>query len=113
MACLQAQVMQVKAQLAQNMIDSSRNMENNQWQGNLYGSIPNINCYSSSSQSSVESMDANSDGVISMQDVHCSREEIAAFQSYSKKRPFFSNSAAATTTDLGELQALALRMMRN
>ncbi|XP_065864318.1 LOB domain-containing protein 16 [Euphorbia lathyris] len=101
-ACLQAQLMQVKAQLAQNLVDSSRNMEN-QWQGNMASSSFAANFYNNCP---IES----NDGVISMQDIHSSREDFAAFQSYSKKRPFFNNS---TTPDLGELQAVAIRMMRN
>ncbi|WCJ21675.1 LOB domain-containing protein 16 [Euphorbia peplus] len=100
-ACLQAQLMQVKAQLAQNlMVDSSSS--SSPWHGNMGSSSNGGNFYNSSSM--------ENDGVISMQDIQSSREEFAAFQSYSKKRPFFSNSSAP---DLGELQALAIRMMRN
>ncbi|KDP21329.1 hypothetical protein JCGZ_21800 [Jatropha curcas] len=118
-ACLQAQLMQVKAQLAQNMADTSRNnsMEN-QWQGNVYGipsSCPNYSNHNNymnpiSPQSSLESIDQNinnNDGIMSMQDFQSmSREDQFAFQSFAKKRPH-------NATDLGELQALALRMMRN
>ncbi|KAL8523097.1 hypothetical protein ACS0TY_013169 [Phlomoides rotata] len=107
---LQAQVMQAKAQLAQNLIDqstSSRNQENHQWNvshgigssssaafpvanyANFYANI--------SPQSSLDS--------IEHQEIEesCSRD--ATFQPYSKKRP--------SQTDLGELQALAFRMMKN
>ncbi|CAK7346437.1 unnamed protein product [Dovyalis caffra] len=112
-ACLQAQLMQVKAQLAQNLIDSPRiNVENihHQWQGNNVSGVPSFpTCINPiSPQSSLDSLDLNNNsmdhGMMSMQDIQ-SREEFA-FQSCAKvKRPYNS--------DLGELQALALRMMRN
>lgn len=106
MACLQAQLMQVKAQLAQTLIDSPRNIENIQWQGNFSG-VPSFPTYPTcinpiSPQSSLESVNNSNDGM-NMQDIQ-SREEFA-FQSYIKKRP--------CNSDLSELQALALRMMRN
>ncbi|EEF41439.1 LOB domain-containing protein 16 [Ricinus communis] len=114
-ACLQAQLMQVKAQLAQSMVDSSRNMEN-QWQGNNICGMPSSsiaisNNYAAiytnpiSPQSSLESVEHNFDGVISMQDIQSSREDFA-YQSSAKKRPYNSS-------EWGELQELALRMMRN
>ncbi|KAF2325336.1 hypothetical protein P3X46_003409 [Hevea brasiliensis] len=113
-ACLQAQLMQVKAQLAQNLVDSSRNIEN-QWQGNMYGvqsSFPSnyhhqaYNCMMNpiSPQSSLESVEHSNDGIISMQDIQSNSEDFS-FQSCTKKKPY--------EPDLGELQALALRMMRN
>ncbi|KAG2405885.1 LOB domain-containing protein [Vigna angularis] len=100
-ACLQAQLMQVKAQLAQNLMES-RNMENNnhQWAGNHSVAMNHPFCptYMNpiSPQSSLESIDHSSmnDGM-SMQDIQ-SREERA-----------YNNN------ELGELQELALRMMRN
>ncbi|XP_021280771.1 LOB domain-containing protein 16-like [Herrania umbratica] len=104
-ACLQAQLMQVKAQLAQNAMNS-HNIES-QWQGNLSG-LPSIPTYPSymnpiSPQSSLESVEPNSADSMNMQEIQ-SREEFS-FQGYPKKRLYNS--------DLGELQALALRMMRN
>ncbi|XP_068318081.1 LOB domain-containing protein 16-like [Pyrus communis] len=108
-ACLQAQLMQVKAQLAhQNLIDS-RNMESTQWQGNVNGSVSSFPSYPSyvnpiSPQSSLDSMDPNSDIAMHMQEIQGSREEFS-YQGCSKKRQY--------NGDLGELQALAIRMMRN
>ncbi|XP_015891463.1 LOB domain-containing protein 16 [Ziziphus jujuba] len=107
-ACLQAQLMQAKAQLAQNLIES-RNMEN-QWPGFANGgaNFPNYGNYRNpiSPQSSLESVEHNNDGM-STQELQGCREDFSLLQPCSKKRP---NNA---TTDLGELQALALRMMRN
>ncbi|KAF5936714.1 hypothetical protein HYC85_024220 [Camellia sinensis] len=67
---------------------------------------PTYNMMSSmiSPQSSVESMDHSFDGMGLMQEIE-SRDEELCFQPYTKKRP--------SQTELGELQALALRMMRN
>ncbi|XVF21620.1 hypothetical protein REPUB_Repub12eG0106100 [Reevesia pubescens] len=107
-ACLQAQLMQVKAQVAQNAMNNNSHNMDNQWQGNLSG-VPSIPTYnpsymnSISPQSSLESIEFNSADSINMQEIQ-SREEFR-FQGYPKKRPYNS--------DLGELQALALRMMRN
>lgn len=97
--------MQVKAQLAQNAMNS-HNIES-QWQGNLSG-LPSIPTYPSymnpiSPQSSLESVELNSADSMNMQEIQ-SRDEFS-FQGYPKKRP--------CNSDLGELQALALRMMRN
>ncbi|XVE72970.1 hypothetical protein DITRI_Ditri11bG0080400 [Diplodiscus trichospermus] len=105
-ACLQAQLMQVKAQLAQNAMNS-QNIES-QWQGNLSGHVPSVPTYPSyinpiSPQSSIESVELNSADSMNMQEIQ-SREEFS-FQGYPKKRPYNS--------DLSELQALAFRMMRN
>lgn len=111
-AYLQAQLMQAKAQLAQNLIDqSSRNAEN-QWISPGMGLsspipvLPNyMNYYSNiSPQSSLDSIEHHSDGITGMLEIQ-SRDEVATFQPYSKKRP--------SQTDLSELQALALRMMKN
>lgn len=105
-AYLQGQLMQMKAQLAQNAMNS-HNMES-QWQGNLSGgpSIPTYPIYMNpiSPQSSLESVELNSADNMNMQEIQ-SREEFSNFHGYSRKRPYNS--------DLGELQALALRMMRN
>lgn len=103
--------MQAKAQLAQNQIES-RNMEN-QWPGYVNGvnGFPSYASYMNpiSPQSSLESVDHNNAGMNHTQELQsCRSEEYFSFQqACSKKRP--NNN----TTDLGELQALALRMMRN
>jgi len=95
-ACLQAQLMQVKAQLAQNLMENN----NQQWGGNqsVAGEAMNHHPFCPtymnpiSPQSSLESIDHSSmnDGM-SMQDIQ-SRDK---------------------NNELGELQELALRMMRN
>ncbi|XP_042048938.1 LOB domain-containing protein 16-like isoform X1 [Salvia splendens] len=94
-AYLQAQVMQAKAQLAQNVM---RNGDQNQWNCGAMGPFPAANYsnfYSSiSPQSSLDSID---------QQETQSREDIEHY--YTKKRP--------SQTDLSELQALALRMINN
>lgn len=101
-ACLQAQLMQVKTQLA-------HNIENNQCQGNININVggqhmnqfcPSYNMNPISPQSSLESIDHSSinDG--------SSREDFS-FHACSKKRSYYNNN------DLGELQEIALRMMRN
>ncbi|XP_030935878.1 LOB domain-containing protein 16-like [Quercus lobata] len=105
-ACLQAQLLQVKAQMAQSLIDS-RNIEN-QWPGNNVAGVPMVPTYPTymnpiSPQSSLESIDHSNDGMY-MQEIQSCREDCSV-QPCSKKRPYGN--------DLGELQALALRMMRN
>ncbi|CAK9150024.1 unnamed protein product [Ilex paraguariensis] len=99
--CLQAQLMQMKAQLAQSLIDSKT--AENQWPGNMAGmaSFPNFPAYlnSISTPSSLDHIN----GGEGMREIR-SRDE-QSFQSYAKKRP--------SQTDLGELQALAFRMMRD
>ncbi|KAL2507806.1 LOB domain-containing protein 16 [Forsythia ovata] len=107
---LQAQLMQVKAQLAQNLIES-RNQEN-QWPSNINGasSFPSfatnyMNSSSISPQSSLDSIDHHHQGNISTQDFQSSRDEVSHQPYYSKKRP--------SQTELSELQALALRMMKH
>ncbi|KAE8675108.1 LOB domain-containing protein 16 [Hibiscus syriacus] len=102
-AYLQGQLMQVKAQLAQNAMNS-HHMEN-QWQGNLCGTVPSFTSYPTyvnpiSPQSSLESVELNSGDTMNMQELQSSEEFHIL-----KKRPY--------NNDLGELQALALRMMRN
>uniref|UniRef100_A0A5B7B908 Putative Lateral organ boundaries-domain 16 n=1 Tax=Davidia involucrata TaxID=16924 RepID=A0A5B7B908_DAVIN len=104
-ACLQAQLMQVKAQMTQNLIDSG-NVEN-QWAGNMgAGGMQSFPAYQSymnsvSPQSSLESIDG-----MGMQEIQSRSDELSLIQpAYSKKR--------LSQNDLGELQALALRMMRN
>lgn len=56
-----------------------------------------------SSICSLESIDPNSNG-INMHEIMRGRDDMS-FQAYTKKTP--------SQTDLGELQALALRMMKN
>ncbi|CAN4093327.1 unnamed protein product [Withania somnifera] len=127
-AYLQAQLMQVKTQLAQSSLNNSINSENSypQWPNNMASSIglmassflPNNNpTYTvnsnSSPQSSLESIDHYSDGMNNntVQEIQ-SRDQVlyhqAAYSSSSnnsRKRP--------SQTELSELQALALRMMKN
>ncbi|KAL0383595.1 UNVERIFIED_CONTAM: LOB domain-containing protein 16 [Sesamum calycinum] len=103
-AYLQAQVMQVKAQLlARNLIDEpSRHVEMNEWPvmssvaGGTIGSSP------------VTTLNYNVtyDSISSQQSMMRDHEEVVSFhQPYSKKRP--------PQTDLTELQQLALAMIKN
>ncbi|KAM7521687.1 hypothetical protein LguiA_011589 [Lonicera macranthoides] len=112
-AYLQAQVMQAKAQLAQGLIDTSKNIQNPQWPSIATASANNYPNYMNeiSPQSSLDSIDHhnnnnNSDGVCgnyyNMQQEDKNNEVLS-----SKKRPYYSQA------ELGELQELALRMMRN
>ncbi|KAL6499543.1 hypothetical protein OROGR_027453 [Orobanche gracilis] len=127
-AYLQAQLMQVKSQLTQKLIidQSSRNTDQNQWPfaaaaasaaaagsiapGFMGSSSPiypfqnYMNQYSNiSPQSSLDSI--NDHGINAMQEIESRDDQLANYQNYSKKRP--------SQTDLSELQALALRMMKN
>ncbi|KAF7119480.1 hypothetical protein RHSIM_Rhsim13G0032600 [Rhododendron simsii] len=134
-ASLQAQLMQAKAQMAQNLIDSGNvdQIEQNQWpSGNMVGvGIPSfhqanypaaanyMNISSLSLQNSLDPysiMDQSSTdhGVVmaasrmrGVQNDRSDDHDQLSFQpyNYSKKRP--------SQTDLSELQALALRMMRD
>ncbi|KAE8686078.1 poly polymerase 1-like [Hibiscus syriacus] len=101
-ACLQAQLLQVKAQLAQNAMNS-HTMEG-QWEQNLSGLFPSIPNDPISPQSSLESVEVELNGAdsdtMNIQEM-LSIENLA----FHAERPFDS--------DLGELQAIALRMMRN
>lgn len=114
--------MQARTQLSQNMIES-RNMNiGNQWEVsdiNVNGTSVTINIPSStfptnmnpiSTQSSLESIEQSNEGMNMQEFLMHGREDqfnslIQQQACYNKKR---SNNA-----DLGELQALALRMMRN
>lgn len=117
--------MQAKAQLAQNFIDHSRSVEsNNQWAGvnnvnngssgvslqNMYLNNNYVN-YPISPQSSLESIDhtsTRSDFMMNkeIQSGRTSSEDfLVQAAACSRKRPH--------NGDLGELHALALRMMRN
>lgn len=108
-AYLQAQLMQAKAQLAQTLIDSGGNMEI-QWTGNFNlptGSTPNF----LSPQTSLDSAANNDDIDPMMNNFQESQSRslddlLAQFQQFSRKR-------LACHGDVGELQALAFRMMRN
>lgn len=99
--------MQAKAQLAQGLIDTSKNIQNPQWP-----SIAAANNYPNhmneiSPQSSLDSIDHHNHGVCgnyyNMQQEDINNIEVLS----SKKRPYYSQA------ELGELQELALRMMRN
>ncbi|XP_019455335.1 PREDICTED: LOB domain-containing protein 16-like [Lupinus angustifolius] len=102
-ACLQAQIMQVKNHLAQNM-------ETNEWPENVSSQQgqpinPFYHMNPISPQSSIESINhsinMNIDGMV-MQDIQSSDD--FSIQACSKKRSY--------NNDLGELQEIALRMMR-
>ncbi|XP_010274826.1 PREDICTED: LOB domain-containing protein 16-like [Nelumbo nucifera] len=103
-ALLQAQLMQVKAQLAHNHLASTRLPENH-WPGNCASGDPDptfpMYMHSITSQGSLDLVDLDDDAV--MQDMQST--EGPPFQPCEKKRLYYS--------ELGELQALALRMMRN
>ncbi|KAK3031653.1 hypothetical protein RJ639_035021, partial [Escallonia herrerae] len=114
-ACLQSQLMQAKAQMAQGLVDS-RNAENHhQWPANYnmgtgmasFPAYPTYNMNSISPQSSLESIDHSGDGMGGMQEIQSrdDHHQHQPFQPYTKKRP--------SPNDLSELQELALRMMRN
>ncbi|KAK1412610.1 hypothetical protein QVD17_33995 [Tagetes erecta] len=110
-ACLQTQLMQMKAQ----MVYNPRNIETTQWPEftayqnyhptNFGNFIINENI---SPQSSLESINRNNE-VIGVQEIKQTRDDDhfhdISFQQFYKKRPLQS--------DLGELQELAVRMMRN
>ncbi|CAI9778558.1 unnamed protein product [Fraxinus pennsylvanica] len=111
-AYLQAQLMQVKAQLAQNLVES-RNQENHWPSCNINGGMASsfqtfqtnyMNSCSISPQSSLDSIDHHH-GYIGTLDLQSSRDEVS-FQ------PYFSKKGASQS-DLSELQALAIRMMKH
>ncbi|GAB4829515.1 hypothetical protein Ancab_019188 [Ancistrocladus abbreviatus] len=110
-AYLQAQLMQFEAQLATNLMDS-RSLENNQWMGNCnFPGIPTAPNYQPnylnpiSPQSSLKSIDQPND-VMTIQDNQSRSEEFLLYQQpCSRKRP-------SSDSDMGELQELALRMMK-
>ncbi|XP_073146552.1 LOB domain-containing protein 16-like [Henckelia pumila] len=110
-AYLQAQLMVAKAQLTQNLVQTSRTAENiwpnsSAAAGGLMGSMfpfqsfPNNSITPQSSFDSIFHHGQNDNGGII-------QEDLLPFQRqpYSKKR--------ASQTDLSELQALAFRMMKN
>ncbi|XP_043711820.1 LOB domain-containing protein 16-like [Telopea speciosissima] len=112
-AYLQAQLIQAKAQLAHNLAAGSKSLENH-WPSRTAGPVgggggevsPQVPypayMHSLTPQSSLDFLDQSSDGMV-IQDM-LDRDDIP-FQPCAKKR--------LSTNDLGELQALALRMMRN
>ncbi|OWM75259.1 hypothetical protein CDL15_Pgr023780 [Punica granatum] len=129
-AYLQAQLMQVKAQMAHNLMTDARNTQNQQlWtsgNNNICGSLNQslmfpvdnrTTSYINSSnnispQSSIESVDHSIEAFrmqeIESRDHHQHQQELCCMsfpQQFSEKRP--------PNCDLGELQAVALRMMRN
>ncbi|MED6192611.1 hypothetical protein PIB30_011680 [Stylosanthes scabra] len=127
-ACLQAQLMQVKAQLAaqQNQIESSRNIENHQWPGNVVGGAMNSDDnpfghtnYMNppvSPQSSLESIDHHSNSIndgIMGNNMHDARPEDFINSSSFHQQACSKRTSYNNNTELGELQELALRMMRN
>ncbi|KAL5059666.1 hypothetical protein RYX36_031270 [Vicia faba] len=124
-ACLQTQLIQVKSQLSQNIENSNNN--NNQWIGNNNNNVvgtqqmnyhPFCPTYmnppispQSSLESSIDHSGSMNDGMMNMQDVQSSREDfMLQVCNSSKKRMLYNNN---NSHDLGELQELALRMMRN
>ncbi|XP_024975887.1 LOB domain-containing protein 16-like [Cynara cardunculus var. scolymus] len=123
-ACLQAQLMQVKAQMAAQGYMDSRNLEN-QWSANMaagamaYQDYMNgtgnfMNC-NISPQSSMESIDHNNEGNMGMQEIQ-SRDDDHHHDhgfSFQPAAAVYSNKKRLSDSDLGELQELAVRMMRN
>ncbi|XP_073290726.1 LOB domain-containing protein 16-like [Primulina huaijiensis] len=108
-AYLQAQLMLAKAQLTQNLVQTSRTRENlwpnSSAAGGLMGSMfpyqsfPNNMSNSITPQSSFDSIDHGQNNGIIQEDL------VPLQQPYSKRR--------ASQTDLSELQALAFGMMKN
>ncbi|KAL8112308.1 LOB domain-containing protein 16-like [Apium graveolens] len=123
---LQAQLMQVKSQMAQSLIDS-RNAEL-QWSGNMcmggngmqttlppaynnnssHNIAKNEYINSVSPQSSLESADYGNEGM-SMQEIQSKDDQLMLFIQNAMQRPPDSFSQA----EYGDLQSLAHRMMRN
>ncbi|KAK4408133.1 LOB domain-containing protein 16 [Sesamum angolense] len=102
-----AYLWQVKAQLAQTLMDqSSRNAEN-LWPGSMgpgpTGPLPFPGSFPDHMNSN--SVEHHSDGIHQGMQETDSRDDLLTFQAYSRKRP--------SQTDLSELQALAFRMMKN
>nr|GEY27792.1 hypothetical protein [Tanacetum cinerariifolium] len=103
-ACLQAQLMKVKTQLASQGYMDSRNLEN-QWPTNMayqnYTNAANFLNFNTSPQSSMESVDHSNEGMA----IHEIQSRIDHGHGFYKK--------TLSEIDLGELQELAVRMMRN
>ncbi|XP_071690455.1 LOB domain-containing protein 16-like [Rutidosis leptorrhynchoides] len=108
-SCLQAQLMQVKAQMGQGYMNS-RNLES-QWAQNMAGAMvyqnymnaANFMNINTSPQSSMESMD-NINERMSIHEIR-SRNDHGYDHGFYKKR--------LSESDLGELEELAVKMMRN
>ncbi|XP_008801296.1 LOB domain-containing protein 16-like [Phoenix dactylifera] len=98
-ANLQLRLMQAKAQLAQSLINS-QTLEN-QHLGNAANPLirPCSYAKSSSPQSSLDCVDQNSDGLLPMQEMLLMHE--------------LSTQRGLTHDEVGELQALASKMMKN
>ncbi|RZC68854.1 hypothetical protein C5167_031979 [Papaver somniferum] len=127
-ACLQAQLMQVKSQLVNKVAADTRSLENHNWMENVAAAVTSQHMSypatymrsTVSPQSSLESVDnnncSNNMDISSIQGMHYTssgrdngynmNEHLHSYQSCNKKRMISNN-------ELGELQALALRMMRN
>ncbi|KAI3960087.1 hypothetical protein MKW98_016811 [Papaver atlanticum] len=127
-ACLQAQLMQVKSQLVNKVAADTRSLENHNWMENVAAAVTSQHMSypatymrsSVSPQSSLESVDNsncnNNIDILSMQGMHYTssgrdsgynmNDHLHSYQPCNKKRMISNN-------ELGELQALALRMMRN
>ncbi|KAI3829747.1 hypothetical protein L1987_03879 [Smallanthus sonchifolius] len=109
-ACLQAQLMQVRTQMAQGYMDSrinlgsqrSENMAEVMSYDQNYMNAANYMNFNTSPQSLMERIDHSNEGT----SVH----EIQS-RNYHDDHVFFKNRISES--DLGELQELAVRMMRN
>ncbi|KAL4010327.1 LOB domain-containing protein 16 [Cucumis melo var. makuwa] len=124
-AYLQTQLMQAKAQLAQTLMDSGSNMEI-QWTGDFNnsnlsnGSIPNNNYQTQimnnpTPQSSLESAANNDEALLFINQNQLFHESQLSRSSQEPQilQPFPRKKLSSSHADLGELHALALRMMRN
>ncbi|GAA0151654.1 hypothetical protein LIER_10330 [Lithospermum erythrorhizon] len=115
---LQAQLMQVKAQMAQSLVNNSSSRKadgHHQFPSYMaaagipqqfFQTYPSAAAYmnSISPQSSLDSNDLKNEAIKHIQEIMQRKEESSAsFQAYSKKRH--------SQTELSELQALAFRMM--
>lgn len=117
--------MQAKAQLAQTLMDSGSNMEI-QWTGDFNnsnlsnGSIPNNNYQTQimnnpTPQSSLESAANNDEALLFINQNQLFHESQLSRSSQEPQilQPFPRKKFSSSHADLGELHALALRMMRN
>lgn len=117
-ACLEAQVIQVKAQLAQKMMS----IENSSSQAYLMNHNNNnnnlnnmINMSPISPQSSLDSIDNGSMVMMSMQeqDDFCFQHQPSSSSNKNLSSSSSYSCDIQNNNDFGELQQLALRMMRN
>ncbi|OVA02445.1 hypothetical protein BVC80_9099g267 [Macleaya cordata] len=112
-AFLQTQLMQMKAQLVYNTNGNSRYLENN-WTGNYitgagsqnFSNNPTKYMYSISPQSSLDSIENENINIGIREEVQAYKDDDLSFQTNCSKKIIFQN-------ELNELQAVALRMMRN